>query len=56
MRDERDLDVWYPRLAPWKHWEIPRPGKEAWVGFLIVLAASLGIHGFVLLLCAWFRG
>ena len=56
MRDERDSDLWYPKLVPWKYWEIPRPGKEAVVGFLIVLGVSLGVHGFVLWLCAWFRG
>ena len=51
---DRNSD-WYPRLVKWKNWEIPRPGKEAVVGFCIVMAASLGLHFFVVLLCVLFQ-
>lgn len=43
------------RLTGWRNWEIPRPGKEALLGFLIVFAVSLGLHFVVLWLCAVFR-
>ena len=50
-----DREDWYPRLVSWKNWEIPVPGKEAVIGFLIVLAASLALHLFVIWMCSWFR-
>ena len=49
-------DDWFPRLVPWRDFEIPRPGREAVIGFFAVLAVSLVLHGFVLWLCALFRG
>jgi hypothetical protein len=48
-------EPWYPKLVNWRNWEIPRPGREAVFGFLIVLAVSLSLHGFVVWLCSWFR-
>jgi hypothetical protein len=54
MRPEERED-WYPRLAPWKNWEIPVPGKEAVVGFFAILAVSLALHLFVLWMCSLFR-
>jgi hypothetical protein len=46
---------WYPRLVNWKHWEIPKPGREAMMGFLIVVLVSLFLHSTVLLICWLFR-
>ena len=51
---ERSND-WYPKLVPWKNWEIPRPGKVAVIGFVIVAVVSVGLHLFVLALCRMFR-
>lgn len=48
-------DQWYPRLVRWKNWEIPRPGKEAIVGALIVAGVSLTLHMIVLFICRTFR-
>lgn len=55
MREERNSEVGYCKLVQWRNWEIPRPGREAVVGFFVVLAASLALHGFVLWMCSWFR-
>jgi hypothetical protein len=55
MKKERNNEVWYPRLVEWRNWEIPRPGREAVIGFFVVLTVSLGLHGFVLWMCAWLR-
>jgi len=55
MKVERDSRIWYPKLVEWRNWEIPRPGREAVGGFFVVLAVSLGLHGFVLWMCSWFR-
>lgn len=46
----------FPRLVRWRNWEIPRPGKEAVVGFFIVLGAAFVLHFAVLLICRFFRG
>lgn len=46
----------YPRLFRWRNWEVPRPGKEAVVGFFIVLAAAIALHFTVLLICHLFGG
>lgn len=48
-------EQWYPRLVRWKNWEIPRPGKEAAVGFVAVAAVSLMLHMIVLLICRLFQ-
>jgi len=45
----------YRRLVGWKNWEIPRPGKEAVVGFVCVLAVSLLLHLGLVLLCKLFQ-
>ena len=55
MKTERDNQIWYPRLVDWRNWEIPRPGREAVVGFFVVLAASLVLHAFLLWICSSFR-
>ena len=41
----------YRKLVDWKNLEVPRPGKEAIVGFAITLAAYLLLHFSVLWLC-----
>lgn len=46
---------WYPRLVSWKNWEVQAPSRESVVGFFIVLAASLLLHGTVILICRFFR-
>lgn len=46
---------WYPRLVTWKNWEIQTPSQESVVGFFIVLAISLALHGTVLLICRIFK-
>ena len=54
MKNHRD-SLWFPKLVPWKNWEIPKPGAESLVGFGVVMAVSLLLHGFVLWLCSLFR-
>ena len=56
MTAEEKSKLWYPKLVPWRNWEIPVPGREAVVGFFVVLCVCLGLHFFVLWLCQWFRG
>lgn len=55
MRSKKEAENWYPKLVPWKNWEIPVPSQEAVVGFAAVLGVSLALHLFVLWLCSLFR-
>ena len=55
MDERSNKDYWYPKLVSWSNWEIPVPGKEAVVGFFLVLAVSFLLHLFVLWLCSRFR-
>jgi hypothetical protein len=41
----------YRKLVEWRNIEVPRPGKEAIVGFAITLAACVLLHFSVLWLC-----
>ncbi len=56
MRDPRTGLELYPRLIASRSWEIPRPGREAVIGFFVVGAVSLLLHGAVIWLCEWLRG
>jgi hypothetical protein len=47
---------WYPRLVSWKNWEVQTPSRESVIGFFIVLAASMLLHGTVIFICRFFRG
>jgi Na+/proline symporter len=51
----QDEPVWFPKLINWRNLEVPKPGRQAVVGFLVVLAASLVLHAFILWLCSLFR-
>ena len=46
---------WYPKLIRSPNWEVPVPGREAVVGFFVVLAASLLLHLSVVWICSLFR-
>lgn len=45
----------YPRLVRWRSWEVPRPDKQAVIGFLIFLGAALMLHFGVLWICRYFE-
>ena len=45
----------YPKLVHAKNWEIPRPGREAVIGFFAVFGVCLALHGFILWICYLFR-
>jgi hypothetical protein len=47
--------MWFPKLINWQNAEIPKPSREAVVGFFVVLAASLVLHASLLSLCSLFR-
>ncbi len=46
----------YRKLIDHPDWEIPVPGREAVVGFVVVFAVSLLLHVFVIWLSQLFRG
>ncbi len=49
-----DKLAWFPKLLNWRDVEIPKPSREAVVGFFVVLAVSLILHLSILWLCSLF--
>lgn len=56
MRDPGTGGELFPRIVRHKDWEIPVPGKEAVVGFLVFVPTSGLLHVSLIVLCDWLRG
>jgi hypothetical protein len=56
VRDPRTGGEFYRRLVRHREWELPRPGAEAVVGFLVACGVSALLHGGLMAICAWLRG
>jgi len=56
MLDPRNGTEFYRRLTRHLDWEIPRPGREAVIGFLVACGISALLHSGLVTLCTWLRG